>query len=182
MIEQVSTISYPCLVIDVGSSRIPKSFDIDGSINGIEIFECVISYIASKDNEPCESNISYFDIQNSPERMRHFVTIISEHFNSCVIVAHNSETDIKLILGMAKLLGINVSSEIKSYCTMLNGTPYSKTHTYRGGKKVKKHPHLQELYENLTGTVIGKGDIYDDLSQCYICFKYLEKKVVELAV
>ncbi|PKG37725.1 hypothetical protein [Psychromonas sp. Urea-02u-13] len=175
MLIQVSAISYPCLVIDVGTSRIPKSFDKDGCIDGIEILECVISYIESNDSEPCESNISYFGIQNSPERMRDFVITISEYFKSCIIVAHNAETDIKLILGMAKLLGVNISSDIKAYCTMKNGTPYSKTHVYRGGKKVKKYPHLQELYKNLTGVEVGKGNIYDDLKQCYICFKYLEE-------
>lgn len=140
MIEQLSKVTYPSLFIDIGTSRIPKSFDDDGNIRDIQILECIMSYIESSKSEPQQSNVTYFDIQDSAEPMREFITTFNKYTeSSCIIVAHNAETDIKLILGMATRLGMEITSDIKTYCTMLNGVPYSKTHVYRGGKKVKKY-------------------------------------------
>lgn len=180
MIKQLSKVTYPSLFIDIGTSRIPKSFDDDGNIRDIQILECIMSYIESSKSEPEQSNVTYFDIQDSTDPMREFITTFNKYTeSSCILVAHNAETDIKLIRGMATRLGMEIASDIKTYCTMLNGVPYSKTHVYRGGKKVKKYPHLQELYRSLTGYDCGKGDIIDDLMMCFECYKCLEEREME---
>lgn len=176
MIEQLSKVTYPSLFIDIGTSRIPKSFDDDGNIRDIQILECIMSYIESSKSDPEQSNV----IQDSTDPMREFITTFNKYTeSSCIVVAHNAETDIKLIRGMATRLGMEITSDIKTYCTMLNGVPYSKTHVYRGGKKVKKYPHLQELYRSLTGYDCGKGDIIDDLMMCFECYKCLEEREME---
>lgn len=172
------SISYPCLVIDIGTSRIPKSFDsgeVAETIAEIDIFEAAFGVLESRDTRLSEEDIVHFDIHNDPFKMTLFLEQLEPLVKQSTVIAHNVETDIKLLKGICHLAGhTDVTDNIKSFCTMKHGRQFSRTHVYRGGRKVKKWPHLQELLRNLTGEYFRKGDIFEDVMQCFVCFKLME--------
>jgi hypothetical protein len=168
-------VNYPCLVFDIGTSRIPKSFDKTGDASGIEIYELLLCYLDNEGSEITEESINYFRFENDDGKIKESIPILEDLISKCTLVSHNAETDLKIIGEMYRRSGFDLDiHRLKKFCTMKNGVKYSKTHVYRGGKKIKKYPHLQELFRNITGEDVGKGDIYDDLFQCFICFKILE--------
>lgn len=86
------------------------------------------------------------------------------------LVSHNAETDIWLLNQVhCQVFGYNYSFPGRVYCTMKNGIKYGRTHAYIQGAKIKKYPHLQELCSVLFGGKFGKGDIREDIAQCYVC-------------
>lgn len=176
--RNAASISYPCVVLDIGASRLPKSFDRDdarSAIEGIAIFEAAIGLVEDRNSPLREKDIFVYDIQRDPATIKEFLEDVEELLTNCTVISHNAATDIKLLKGMCLLVGHrDFTDSIKSYCTMEHGTRFSTTHVYRGGKKVKKWPHLQELWRNLTGQDVGKGDILDDLVLCFCCFKEME--------
>lgn len=173
---------YDFVVIDVSISRIPHGFDL---MSTEELLESKIEFHALAalpviDDQDDQAEEIYLVERNEDgswliEQVESFLFIVK---NSEKVISHNLETDLKLLdILSQRLLGKGFSYEGMRYCTMLEGTPYNHhQHVYRNGKKVPKYPHLQQLYYLMTGEQIGKGDILDDVWQCYICYLVLQEK------
>lgn len=175
--QNINNIPYPCLVVDIGTNRFTKSFDkelVEESIKKMKILECSFAYLENVSSDIDENNTHYFDIQNDEQKIKEFIEFLEPFLEKCTIVAHNAETEVKLIKGMMYICNYDYKKyKINYFCTMEFGRKYSKTHIYRKGKKIKKNPNLQELLRNLTKLPIGKGDIIDDVVQCYYCLEIM---------
>lgn len=167
------------VVIDVSVSRIPHGLD---SMSAEELLDCKIEFHALAalpviDNQAGEIYLAERKEDGSwlIEQVEIFLYLVK---NSKKVISHNLETDLKLLdILSRRLFSKGFSYEGMRYCTMLEGTPYNHhQHVYRNGKKVPKYPHLQQLYYLMTGEQIGKGDILDDVWQCYICYLALQEK------
>lgn len=182
----MSQIIYPCLVIDVGFNNLPPKFDkmsIEEAINSeLNIEEFALIIVENEYTELDEDDIGIFDVKTVTKKKELFNTLkLIKQFGT--IISHNIKTDLKVLDVVHRKLFNTPFTEIlniNTFCTMLEGLPYSTCHVYRGGKKVKKYPTLQQLFNNLTNKHIGKGDIFLDAATCYLCFRALEKKKNEL--
>lgn len=174
-----SNFSYPAVVLDVGSSRLPKN-DVF-TMNDVKIYEIACCSISDKNinlNE-LEKTTFYCSIDDDTPKdisIRDIEEITNLLLSSKSIISHNASTDLKLI-DLARLslkLDDKKLKYLPYFCTMENGAYFSTSHIYYSDKKVKKYPKLQQLVEILFEERVEKGIIFDDLDQCFMCFKYLE--------
>lgn len=179
----MSQIIYPCIVIDVGFNRLPPKFDLM-SIEEIvrsklDIEEFAFIIVEHEYTEPDECVIKKIELKSIQDK-KEFFNIFKQLLKDCgTLISHNIETDLKVLdVVYRKLFGapFNEIKGVNIFCTMLEGLPYSTCHIYRGGEKVKKYPTLQQLFKNLIGEDIRKGDISYDVATCCRCFWALENK------
>lgn len=179
----MSQIIYPCIVIDVGFNKLPKfdKMSIEELVDSKLDIEQFAFFIVEHEHSELDDDDDIKMIEaKSIQIKKELFNFLKKLLKNCgTLISHNIETDLKVLDAVHRKLFDTPFNEIKgvnTFCTMLEGLPYSTCHVYRGGEKVKKYPTLQQLYKNLTGEDIHKGDIFDDVETCFDCFRALENK------
>lgn len=175
LFHDIAEVPYPCLFIDIGSSRLPHLFDgvpFD-QLSEVQIGEIACAVASTPDSPLEELPVLYWDLTD-PEAETAALAEIGKLLQDHTFVSHNAISDLWLLRMLDHRCGTHyLPSVAQAFCTMFYGVRYSTCHVYRGGKKVPKWPHLQVLYRALTGIAIGKGTIEDDLALCVVVFELM---------